>query len=77
MEQKLVAISRFDGSVSLLKIDLLIGTKEIIPIHNVELDKISFGFYEQEKGAPPSDSIALLATPEGPLLFLDDLEYRP
>lgn len=77
MPSKFIAVSQFDGTVNLLKMDLSSGTREIIPADAVAEDDVSFGLFEIEKNAPEPDYLALLATPDGPLLVFKDGQYYP
>jgi hypothetical protein len=77
MEKRLVAVRQFDGSVELLKIDIMSGEREIIPFSAVEKNRVAFGFFEIEKNEAELDTVALVATPDGPLFFLKDLKYFP
>ena len=77
MQQKIVVLSQFDGSVKLLKIDLETCHRKIVPSKDVDENEIAFGFFEVEETAQYLDSVALVATPEGPLLILRDTRYYP
>lgn len=77
MARKMVAVGQFGGDVELLKIDVTTGEGYMVPISEVNKDKICFGMYESEKNEQRPEFVALLATPEGPLLFLKGLQYRP
>ncbi|MYN19495.1 hypothetical protein GTP81_22385 [Rugamonas sp. FT107W] len=77
MPGKFVAVSQFDATVNLLKMDLVSGTGEIIPADAVAEGDVSFGLFEVEKSASGLDYLALLATPDGPLLVFKDGRYRP
>jgi hypothetical protein len=77
MQNKFVAVSQFDGSVKLLKIDLATGEREIVPHDEVDEKQVTFGMFEVEKVNQELVSVVLLATPEGPLLILKDLHFRP
>jgi hypothetical protein len=77
MENKLITIGQFDGDAELLKIDLSTGEASLVPAHNFDKSKICFGMYESEKNGSSLDYVALIATAEGPLLFLKTLQYRP
>ena len=74
MQNKFIAINQFDGTVKLLKIELSTGNRHVIPAEGVDKTSIAFGLFEMES---ESETVALLATPGGPLLFLKDLQYRP
>lgn len=73
----MVAISQFDRDMQLLRISLSTGERDIIPSHLVDEDHIAFGLFDFEGGDKDLDSVALIATPRGPLLFLKDIQYRP
>ena len=77
MKNKSVAVRQFDGTVELLKIDFITGEREIIPFDSIEKDRIAFGFFEVEKKETEPETVALMATPEGPLFFLKDVKYFP
>jgi hypothetical protein len=77
MQNKFVAVEQFDGSVELLKIDLATGERQIVAHDELDEKDVAFGMFEVEKIEPEVESVALLATPEGPLLILNDLQYRP
>jgi hypothetical protein len=77
MQGKFVAVHQFDGSVKLLKIDLGTGERQVVPHEAVDEKNVTFGMFEVEKVEPELETVALLATPEGPLLVLKDLQFRP
>ena len=77
MENSVVAVSQFDGTVGLLRIYLTTDEREIIPAAEVNEDDIAFGLFDVEKSETELDSVALLATPDGPLLLLKEMQYRP
>lgn len=77
MQNKLVAINRFDNDANLLRLDLSTGAGKLMPRDGIDEDQISFGMFEVENHAAHADIIALLATPDGPLLFLNGNQYRP
>jgi hypothetical protein len=72
-----IAISQFDGTVKLMKIELSTGAREIVPAKDIGEEKITFGMFEVEESNHRSESIALVATPQGPLLIFNDTLYRP
>lgn len=74
---KFVAVHQFDGSVKLLEIDLTTGERRIVPHDAVDEKHVTFGMFEVEKVEPELECVALLATPQGPLLILKDLQFRP
>lgn len=77
MENKFVAVNQFDGAVHLLKIDMVTGDRKIVSADDLDESQVSFGLFESERESPDLESVALIATPEGPLLFLNDLKYQP
>jgi hypothetical protein len=77
MTGKTIAISQFDGSVKLMKIDLSTGERKIVPAHEVNEDKVTFGLFEAEADDKLAESIALVGTPDGPLLVFNDTLYHP
>jgi hypothetical protein len=77
MQKRLVAVHQFDGNVRLLKMDLASGEREIVPRGEVDETQLTFGMFEAEKYEAERMSVALLATPEGPLLILNKLQFRP
>ena len=77
MRNRFVAVSQFDGTTNLLKIELPTGNRELIKASNVDENLVSFGLFEYEMDGSVMQTVALLATPEGPKLYLNDLEYRP
>jgi hypothetical protein len=77
MSNESIAIGQFDGAVSLLKIELATGNFQIVPIDEVDESQISFGMFEIETDNSTADFVALLATPDGPLLLFKDFQYRP
>lgn len=77
MPSKFIAISQFDGTANLLKMDLAAGVGEIIPVNAVAEEDVSFGLFEAEQNRPELDYLALLATPDGPLLVFKDGQYYP
>jgi hypothetical protein len=77
MENTTIAISQFDGSVKLLRVCLATGERDLIPANEIHEDEIAFGLFDFEKSETGLDSVALVATPEGPLFFLKNMQYRP
>lgn len=77
MTGKTIAISQFDGTVKLMKIELSTGKREIVAAKEIDEDKIAFGLFEVEESNNLAESIALVATPDGPLLIFNDTLYRP
>lgn len=77
MENKFSIISQFDGEVNLLKLNLHMGSGQLISTDKVDEDQISFGMFEIENHETHVDLVALLGTPDGPLLFLNGNQYRP
>ena len=77
MQSKFAVISQFDNDVNLLKLNLSTGSGQLILSENINEDQISFGMFEIENHELHIDLIALLATPDGPLLFLNGNQYRP
>lgn len=77
MLKGLVAVHQFDGCVKLLKIDLATGAREVVPSDVVMEDEVGFGFFEIETINTGLSTVALMATPAGPLLFLNELRYYP
>jgi hypothetical protein len=77
MKNKFLVISHFDSAVNLLKLNLSTGRGQLISTDKVDKDQISFGMFEIENHEPHVDLVALLATPDGPLLFLNGNQYRP
>lgn len=77
MTNKTIALHQYDGSVELMKIDLSTGASEIGPSKESSEEKIAFGMFELEEGNQPPQALALLATPDGPLLIFNGTMYRP
>lgn len=77
MNKKSIVLAQFDAPVHLLRVDLLSLERQLISAATVDEQKISFGFFEVEREAPQLDTIALFATPDGPVLLLNDLLYPP
>ena len=77
MENKSVVINQFDGTTKLLRVDIKTGRREIVSADKFANDKFSFGLFEVEREGENIESVALLATPDGPLLFLNEMQYRP
>jgi len=73
----LIAIRQFDGCTKLLKVDLSTGRHEIVLPDEVDKEKITFGLFEIEEGNHSPEFVALVATPDGPLLISTGLLYRP
>lgn len=74
---KFIAIRQFDGAAKLLKVDLSTGGHEILPALEIGKEKIAFGLFEHENGNRSPVFLALLATPDGPLLMSNGIRYRP
>lgn len=77
MQNKFAVINQFDNDVNLLKLNLLTGDAQLISTNKIDEDQISFGMFEIENHELHIDIVALLATPDGPLLFLNGSQYRP
>lgn len=77
MTGRTIATGQFDGSVNLMKIDLTTGAREIVPMGETGEEKVAFALFEDEEGIHHSESIALVATPDGPLLIFNGTLYRP
>jgi hypothetical protein len=77
MTGKTIAISQFDGTVKLMKIELSTGVREIVPAKQIDEEKVTFGLFEIEESNHRSESVALIATPDGPLLVFNDTLYHP
>ena len=77
MTGKTIAVTQFDGTVTLMKIDLATGAREFVPSTEVDEEKVAFGLYEIEESGHHAESIALLATPDGPVLIFNDTLYHP
>lgn len=77
MQNQIVALQQFDGTVKLLKLNLATGAREIIPAEGVEKGRIARGMYEDEGEGAELETVAMVATPEGPLLMLQHQPYRP
>ena len=74
---KFIAIRQFDGCTKLLKVDLSTGGYEIVLADDVDKEKITFGLFEIEEGNHSPEFVALVATPDGPLLISTGILYRP
>lgn len=77
MTGKSIAISQFDGTIKLMKIVLSTGERKIVPAKEIEEEKVTFGLFEVEENQYHTESIALVATPDGPLLIFNDTLYHP
>ncbi len=77
MENHIVALGQFDGTVKLLRLNLANGERAIISSDGVESSKIARGMYDAEGEGAEMETVAMVATPEGPLLMLQDRPYRP
>lgn len=77
MRAESVLVSQFNGDVKLLKINLSTLDAKIIPVDDINRDKVSFGMFEYQEGALGIEYVALLATPQGPLMFLNQLQFYP
>ncbi|RFP21666.1 hypothetical protein D0T25_10455 [Duganella sp. BJB488] len=77
MPNRFIAVAQFDGTVSLLKMDLSSGEREIVPLGAVAEDDVAFGLFEAERGKSGLESLALVATPDGPLLTYSGQLYYP
>lgn len=77
MHDGFVVISQFDGDVNFLRLNLSEGSAEVVSSDKIGKDNVSFGMFEFERGESRNDYVALIATPEGPLMFLNGLRYSP
>ncbi|QYF94619.1 hypothetical protein KY495_05310 [Massilia sp. PAMC28688] len=77
MQNQIVALRQFDGTVKLLKLNLATGEREINPAEDVEKGRIARGIYEAEGEGAELETVAMVATPGGPLLMLQDQPYHP
>lgn len=77
MQGESVLLSQFDGEVKYLKIKLSTGDAQIIPASEIDKDKVTFGMFECEESASGLNCVALLATPQGPLMLLNDTRLYP
>ena len=68
------AIGLYDSAVGLLKINMTTDVGELVPSQDVNNSNIAFGTAEIERNG---NFVALLATPEGPLLCFKGFQYRP
>ena len=74
---RFVAVSQFDGSAKLLTVDLSSGKHMIVPAEKISGNKITFGQFEFEESTHSPAFIALIATPDGPLLISEGVMYQP
>lgn len=72
-----VLLSQFDGEVEYLKIKISTGDAQIFSAGEIDKDKVSFGMFECEQGVSGLSWVALLATPKGPLMFLNHMQLYP
>lgn len=77
MKEKFAAVYRYNNSVEVLKVSLATGNFEIIAADGVDKSKVSVGFFEIEKNQSGQDCVALIATPDGPLLIMNSTQYVP
>lgn len=77
MQGDSVLLSQFDGQVEFLKIKFSTGDAQIISASEIDKDKVSFGMFEYEENASGLNCVALLATPQGPLMFLNHMRLYP
>lgn len=70
-----IALAQFDSSARLLLIDLVALERRLVSEASVNPRRICFGFFEVESEAPALTTVALFATPKGPVLLLNDLLY--
>lgn len=77
MKEKFIAVYRYNNSVEVLKICLATGNFEIIAADGVDKSKVAVGFFEIEKNQSEQDCVALIATPDGPLLIMNSTQYVP
>jgi hypothetical protein len=77
VKEKFIAVYRFNNSVEVLKFSLVTGAISIISADEVEKSKISVGFFESENNQSGTDLVALVATPDGPLLIMNSVQYSP
>lgn len=74
---KCIAIRQFDGATELLKVDLSTGGYGIVSAQEIGKEKIAFGLFEREDGSRSPVFLALVATPDGPLLISNGIRYQP
>lgn len=77
MQRESVLLSQFDGDVKYLKLELSTGDAQLILASEIDKDKVSFGMFECEESVAGLNRVALLATPEGPLMFLNNMQLYP
>ncbi|QBP77553.1 hypothetical protein E2K99_22300 [Herbaspirillum huttiense] len=75
MNRKTIVLTQFDATVQLLQVDLLTLERKLIPAAKIDSSKICFGFFEIESESPTLNTVALFATPEGPVMLLNDRLY--
>ncbi|KRB86956.1 hypothetical protein [Duganella sp. Root198D2] len=66
MTSKTIALRQFDGTANLMKINLSPLAHEIVPAQETGEEKIAFAMFETEASNHLPESLAMLATPEGP-----------
>ncbi|WEF30633.1 hypothetical protein [Pseudoduganella chitinolytica] len=77
MVDKYVVVPQFDGATELLRIDLCSGAMEVVAADTVDVAQLAFGMFERETLERPTQPVAFLATPDGPLLLLGSVRCRP
>lgn len=77
MEKCSVAISQFDGTGKVLKLEVATGRGEIVGSGEIPEEEISFGLFDTYGNNEVEDFTSLLATPEGPIIFFKNFQYRP
>lgn len=77
MKKNTVAISQFDGTSKILKIEITTGKGAVVSASEIPEEKISFGLFDIYGDNEEVDFVSLLATPDGPMLFFKEIQYRP
>ncbi len=77
MQNSIIAISQFDKPVNLLRFDLSTGERKVISFADVDRNDVTFGLFDFEENENDLNTVALIATPTGPLLLLKNIQYRP
>lgn len=77
MLNRYVMLTQFDGDVLMLKIEMSTGHRQVLKTRDMSGADTSFGMFEVESDQQGSPTVALMATPKGPLIIFNGEFYYP